>query len=152
MLPKERFKLPSLDKVMHDGHYKSLIASKDLNHVRVTLPRFELTFKTELIKVFMSMGIKDLFVDNLADLSGITKAEQLYVDEALQKCVIRVTEDGIEAAAVTEIRCKSRCAIFATLAFCVDEPFHCMIYSNKLESPLFVATVRRPTPIASLDA
>ncbi|VEL37667.1 unnamed protein product [Protopolystoma xenopodis] len=152
MLPKERFKLPSLDKVLHDGHYKSLIASKDLTHVRVTLPRFELTFKTELIKVFSSMGINDLFVENVADLSGITKAEKLYVDEALQKCVIRVTEDGIEAAAVTEIRCMPLCAIFTTLTFCVDEPFHCMIYSNILESPLFVATVRRPTPIESKDA
>ena len=45
------------------------------------------------------MGMKNLFVEQKSNLSGITKKKQLYVSEIFHKSFIEVNEKGSEAAA-----------------------------------------------------
>lgn len=47
------------------------------------------------------LGIKDLFRQDVADLSGITPKNDLYISKAIQKTFFLVNEEGAEAAAAT---------------------------------------------------
>ena len=77
---------------------EQMLAEKILD---VALPKF----KTEgaipnMKELLIQLGIKDLFSEAKADLSGIsdTGRKELFVSNVFQKCFIEVNEEGSEAA------------------------------------------------------
>ena len=78
----------------------------------VFLPKFSTSYFTEdaLSKVLKDKGLTLPF-SNLADFSGISTAEQLYISRVLQKVQVDVTEKGTEFAAVTVIDFRKNASI-----------------------------------------
>merc|ERR1711990_607550 len=66
--------------------------------IRLKMPAFDATVETDLIEVLKKMGIKDAFDDN-ANFFKITD-ENIMVSKAKTKTVVKVDEEGSEAAAV----------------------------------------------------
>ena len=54
----------------------------------------------QLKKELSTLGLKNMF-SGLADFSGITEENELYVSHVVQKAFIEVNEEGTEAAAAT---------------------------------------------------
>lgn len=48
---------------------------------------------------YSQLGMKDMFLLDLADFSGITGSTELHVSDVLQKAFLEVTELGTEAGA-----------------------------------------------------
>jgi serpin B len=51
--------------------------------------------------LYSQLGMKDMFLQEHADFSGITGSPELYVSDVLQKAFLEVTELGTEAGAST---------------------------------------------------
>lgn len=65
------------------------------------IPKFNFDYDLDLIKDLNTMGVKDIFEENKANLKGITNEENTYISEAKHKANIEFTQDGIKAGAIT---------------------------------------------------
>jgi serpin B len=120
--------------------------------VLVQLPRFKIRHRTDLKAVLPTLGIRDVFDPERADLRGIADVPpRLYVDLALQEAVVEVTEEGTRAAAATAIGVIFRTAFIPRplpFLFRADRPFAFVIFNRRLGVPLFLGKVGDPTGVA----
>ncbi|HZE66272.1 MAG TPA: serpin family protein [Sporichthyaceae bacterium] len=115
-------------------------------YVNVTMPKWDFRSDLDLIPLLKTLGITDVF--GPADLSGITTAEALYVDQALHKANITVDELGTTAAAVTAITARAVSAVAGPtppIIFTVDRPFVFEIVDTKTGALLFIGSVANPS-------
>lgn len=68
-------------------------------NVSLALPRFKVEYDTSLKDALKALGMTDAF-DKKADFSLISAAP-LLINDVVQKCYVKVNENGAEAAAVT---------------------------------------------------
>jgi len=77
---------------------------------QVALPRFKFEQTMDLKVQLQQLGMKNLFSQADADLSGVTGKRDLFVSAAIHRAVVDVNEEGTEAAAATGIVMMSRAA------------------------------------------
>lgn len=66
------------------------------------IPFFKYDYDLNLVKDLATLGIKDVFDINKADLSNMIKeTEKQYISDATHKAMIEFSNDGIKAAAAT---------------------------------------------------
>ena len=111
--------------------------------VKVSIPQFILSQHFELKEVVSNLGISDLFEPHLADLSGLTSVESLYVSHIIHKAHVDVNEKGTEAAAATGVIMQKR-SLDMYPEFYADHPFLFVIYHKSTNAVLFVGRVTRP--------
>ncbi len=120
--------------------------------VNLALPRFTYEYEIkDFIDALKNLGIHDAFDIAQADFSKIMKKEDmqgnLYVDTAIHKTKIELSETGTKAAAVTFFGIKDT-AFFEdntkeiNLSF--DKPFIYLIRESKTKEILFFGTVYEP--------
>ena len=116
--------------------------------VDVQLPRFRIEHRCEdLVEDLQAMGVHAAFDPGLADLSGMSAAAPLSIDQVVQKAMIDVNEHGIEAAAASA-EAMAGAAMPAMperkLDFHVNRPFLAVLTQDNADVPLFMAIVRDP--------
>ncbi|KAM3958028.1 serine protease inhibitor 7 [Aphomia sociella] len=110
--------------------------------VTVEIPRFKITSDLDNLKELLSdMGLRTMFDSSKANFYYLSD-QALYVSDFLQKASIEVTEEGTEAAAVTEAGLRWR-----TLdeEFIANRPFLFMIVSSSGQLPLFIGAYSKPS-------
>ena len=152
VLPNNQADILQVEKKLQN--YKPTQLVKKLNatnpsKVHVILPKFETSFDVpELKESLKRLGVNRIFGD--ADLALITD-DPLVVSKIAQKAVIKVNEEGSEAAAVTGILAIGRSAISDPIQeFVVDKPFIFYIYDHVSRFPLFVGRIVDPNGLAKL--
>ena len=116
--------------------------------VRLWLPKFRLDEKLSLSGALAGMGMKDLFADGVADLSGVDGTKELYVSKVLHRAVVDVNEEGTEAAAATAVVMQLRCAVVAKeFYFRADHPFLFFIQDKATKSILFLGRLAKPRAV-----
>ena len=108
----------------------------------ITIPKFELKFKTDLKDQMEQLGVRDLFSEGSADLSGISN-ERLYVSKGAHQAVIEVNEEGTEAAAATAAIMQARFG-GGPRRFFADRPFLFIVYDFEHKTTLFAGKVVDP--------
>jgi serine protease inhibitor len=107
----------------------------------ITVPKFSFGDRVRLDPILAAMGMPDVFNSQLADLSGIDGATDLYVSFVVQQALVEVDEEGTVAAAATA-------AGVATTAFeesiQINRPFLFLIRDVKNGSILFMGRVEDP--------
>ncbi|XP_059544405.1 leukocyte elastase inhibitor-like [Myotis daubentonii] len=111
--------------------------------VNVHLPRFKLEDTYNLKSHLASLGIEDLF-NPKADLSGISRAGDLFISEIIHKSFVEVNEEGTEAAAATAGILAYGCAVFPQENFVADHPFIFFIRHNPSANILFLGRLSSP--------
>merc|ERR1719225_1586164 len=124
---------------------KSLKSSPNDQLLKVFMPAFETTFKTEMKDTLELMGVSTLF--RTADLDDISD-ESLYVSDVLHKAQVKINEEGSEAAAATAVIVNTRSGGPSRprhLEFRVDQPFVFIIHDNANKLPLFIGRIINPS-------
>lgn len=127
-----------------------LIDEKQDVYVNLQLPKFEITFDEVLNDSLENMGLKLAFDPDNADFSRIgttLNGWNLYLNLVRQKAVIKVNEDGTEAAAVTEVCLAAKGGIMETeppINVFFNRPFLYLIIENDTKTPLFMGILDHP--------
>nr|QNV48484.1 serpin 10 [Rhipicephalus haemaphysaloides] len=141
LLPHEIDGLSKLEAALTPSKLSDVLKGLDATIVDLSLPRFRIEYSMDLKKTLRTMGVKDLFADNAADLSGIDGKRDLVISAAVHKAFVEVNEEGTEAAAATGMVAMARCAIIG-IPFMVDHPFMYFIRSHDPDVILFAGSVR----------
>ena len=116
----------------------------DIASVDMTIPKFDVDAKLDLIDMLGNMGIHDAFDPGKADLSRLVKNVQAYVSSATHAARVKIDEEGCEAAAFTVMMLKAT-GLFQKepMEFKVDRPFAFAITGSD-GLPLFTGIVNEP--------
>lgn len=146
-LPKERHGLAALEKKLTPEILDTLLVAQVPNQrVELVLPRFEVNTSLSLKKTLSALGMPKAFSDD-ADFSGIsTENKTLHIDEVVHKAVLKVDEQGAEAAAATGVIVGVRSAMppREIRKFVVDQPFLVAIADKATGALLFLGRVNEP--------
>lgn len=141
LLPHEIDGLPMLEAALTPSKLSDVLKGLYSTTVDLSLPRFKIEYSIDLKRTLSAMGVKDLFTDNAADLSGIDGQRDLVISAAIHKAFVEVNEEGTEAAAATGMVAMARCASMG-IPFSVDHPFMYFIRSHDPDVILFAGSVR----------
>jgi len=112
--------------------------------VSVKMPAFEAESTMTLNKALKAMGMKDMFGSS-ADFSNLSNSAT-EVEKVAHKTVVKVNEEGSEAAAVAVAfnSFRSSGPSFESEEFIVDRPFVFMIHDKEHGIPVFVGRMVNP--------
>ena len=106
-----------------------------------SVPKFDVKSSTGLNEALQALGVTEVFDARRADFTPLTD-NGAVVDSVMQAARVKIDEDGVEAAAYTEIVCNDSgmMEIPPTVEMELDRPFLFVIFDNN-NVPLFVGTV-----------
>ncbi|KFV51636.1 Serpin B10, partial [Tyto alba] len=104
--------------------------------ITVYLPQFRMEESCELIPVLQALGMRDAFIFEQADFSGMSRGPGLFLSKAIHKSFVEVNEEGTEAAAATGVTIIPLC-LHIPYKFRIDHPFLFLIKHNPSKNILF---------------
>ncbi|MFJ3935924.1 serpin family protein [Streptomyces parvus] len=112
----------------------------DTDRVTIGLPRFALRTRVPVTEQLPALGVR-LATSDDADFSGLSP-EPLLVSDVIQEAVLKIAEEGVEAAAVTVVAMAPAGAAprpqrVQHIAF--DRPFGVVVLAGADDVPLFTA-------------
>merc|ERR1711951_32295 len=112
--------------------------------VDVQMPAFEAESTFKLNEPLKAMGMRDMF-GSLADFSKVSSVPT-EVEKVAHKTVVKVNEEGSEAAAVAVSfnAFRSSGPILRPVEFIVNRPFVFMIHDREHKVPVFVGRMVNP--------
>ncbi len=140
VLPKEGFSPETARaRIVEEGFAKSLDRLMKRRETRLDfrLPRFSTHSEAmDLVGPTKALGLTRPFDPKHADFS-LMSPDKLYIDQALQKTSLEVTEEGTVAAAVTTTGFAELSAPTPPKPFYIDHPFLFFIVDRKSGAILF---------------
>jgi serpin B len=113
--------------------------------VEVTLPKWTFRLASPLRDPLVALGMPTAFDSSVADFSGMTRQESLFISAVQHEAFIAVDEEGTEAAAATAVIMDELSAQPVPPPFVVDRPFLFVIHDVDTATPLFIGRVSDPT-------
>ena len=131
--------------------FHALLDNGTVQNIKLKIPKFEVEFDKNLNETLQNMGLRLAFDDTKADFTGIGYTENglpLYISLVRQKAVVKLDEEGTEAAAVTMVvmnECTSAMPVEQPIEVFFDEPFLYMIMDKESRTPLFIGVMDDPS-------
>ncbi|XP_047108283.1 serpin B6-like [Schistocerca piceifrons] len=148
ILPRELNGLPDVEKNLTNVSLQEIISRMYKAEVHVYLPKFKMEYEAGLTGALRKLGMTDMFDDDDADFSGISK-KRLKVDDVFHKAFIEVNEEGTEAAAATGVHFVPAPSVITTppppIFFKADHPFLFYILDQKTRAVLFAGRISDPS-------
>ena len=149
LLPNENHSsLADLEEAMSKvKNINSILKFGYKEKVEVTLPRFKLESKLDLVEPLKQLGMTNMFDRSTADFSGMTGGTNkgLYVSEIVQKAFVEVNEEGTKATAATAAILRLNSSRPEPERFTCDRPFMFLIRDNLTGMILFSGHVTDPS-------
>ena len=139
VLPDEGVTPESL--LQRQGFLAELTGDYNAAELVWSVPKFDVKSSTELNEVLQALGVTDAFDWTKADFAPLT-ANGAFLSSAMQAARVKIDEEGVEAAAYTELVCadSAMMEVPPTVEMELDRPFLFVIFDNN-NVPLFVGTV-----------
>ena len=113
--------------------------------VTLKMPKFNYESTIDANNPLAALGMSNAFNPELADFSGITEEEKLFISDVLHKATITVDEEGTEAAAATAIVMRATSIDpNEPIELTIDRPFIYFIQHIPTGSVLFLGRVVQP--------
>lgn len=146
LLPDQNDRVEDLVARISSQNLNNLYARLTSTLVNLWLPKFKIEQSMALIPPLESLGIKDLFQERVADLSGFTGSGGLFVSAVQHKTYVAVQETGTEAAAATAVVISlTSIAVGNPVEFKTNRPFVFFIRDKESNSILFIGTMQDPS-------
>jgi leukocyte elastase inhibitor len=140
-LPDKASGLPAIERSLNSTRLERLEDKLSHTTVRVTLPKFKIENRFELIEPLKALGMVTPFSDQ-ADFSGmadIAGEARLAIGGVIHKVFVEVEEKGTEAAAATAVGIVITGArVGAPKEFRAEHPFLFLIRDRRTKAVLFV--------------
>ena len=146
VLPDEETSTENLAKRLEGLDFTNIRTDEEPTETYISIPKFELMFKTDLKEHMVQLGVRDLFSEASADLSGISN-EHLFASKGVHQALIEVNEEGTEAAAATAAIVLQESVPprwFIARWFIADRPFLFIVYDFEHKTTLFAGKVADP--------
>ncbi|MBR2029057.1 MAG: serpin family protein [Oscillospiraceae bacterium] len=147
LLPAENIKMEDYLKTLSGEKITNLLGNISEEKVVTGMPKFEVTYGTEMSEIFKALGMTDAFNAETADFTkmGQTQTgENVCIDKIIHKAFIRVAEKGTQAGAATVVGMMVGGAAPGQQQpkkVFLDRPFVYMIIDTENNLPLFMGTV-----------
>ena len=115
------------------------------HQVDLAMPRFETETKADLADLLIALGMPLAFDPFMADFSGITTEEQLFISNVIHQANISVDEKGTEAAAATAVVMRTTSAPGERVELRVDRPFLFVLRDVPTGAVLFLGRILDPS-------
>lgn len=103
-------------------------------NMEVTLPKIKLDIQPDMNMLLRKLGLSALYEG--VDLCGLYPEEKLFLDDAKHRAFLALTEQGVEAGAVTSMSFSRSFPSFSAL-----RPFIMLLWSDHTNVPLFIGRV-----------
>lgn len=113
----------------------------------VMLPRMEVSYRTQLNDALRELGMGIAFNPNAADFSRMLPTgagRNVYMGDVIHQSVLKVDEEGTEAAAVTSVEFRMTSVPVYEFTFKADRPFLIAIRDDDTGALLFVGAIVDP--------
>lgn len=139
VLPDEGVTPESL--LQRQGFLTELTGDYNAAELVWSVPKFDVKSSTGLNEALQALGVTDAFDGTKADFTPLTD-NGAVVDSVMQAARVKIDEDGVEAAAYTELACadSAMMEVPPTVEMDLDRPFLFVIFDYN-DIPLFVGTV-----------
>ena len=139
VLPDEGVTPESL--LQRQGFLTELTGDYNAAELVWSVPKFDVKSSTELNEVLQALGVTDAFDMTEADFTPLTD-NGAWLSSAMQAARVKIDEEGVEAAAYTELVCadSAMMEVPPTVEMELDRPFLFVIFDYN-DIPLFVGTV-----------
>src|SRR5690606_10798624 len=124
-----------------------LIARLAPAHGQVLIPRLDLSYSAQLKGALRALGMAVAFEGGAADFGPMLpegSPRNVYVNDVIHRSVLKVDEEGTEAAAVTSIDFRVTSMPAYDFTFRADRPFVLAIRDDETEALLFVGAIVNP--------
>uniref|UniRef100_A0A0E0BH55 Serpin domain-containing protein n=1 Tax=Oryza glumipatula TaxID=40148 RepID=A0A0E0BH55_9ORYZ len=108
------------------------------------VPRFRVSFYSQINRVLKGMGVEAAFDDREADMSGMVDGGERAVEEVFHRAVVEVNEEGTVAAALMA-GAFTLYGMSYPEDFVADHPFAFFVVEEKSDTVLFAGHVLDPT-------
>lgn len=105
--------------------------------MEVTLPQIKLEVQPDMNLLIKKLGLSSLF--ERPNLCGLYSEEPLVLDDARHKAFLALTEQGVEAGAVTAMSFSRSFPTFSAM-----RPFILLLWNDQANVPLFIGRVTDP--------
>ncbi|MDG5790083.1 serpin family protein [Evansella sp. AB-P1] len=146
ILPKEGTTLLDLIKKLEESR-ENWQSPTEQKYGVIELPKFSVLTDMKLNDALNSVGLKQLFNPEKADLSGLSEHELngIYVDEFKHKAVISLDEEGTEASGVSSVEVREGNPLEEQFNMNINRPFIFQIYHEKTNIIVFCGFVNDPS-------
>jgi serpin B len=138
--------LGTFEAGLDDARLQSILDGLATREVLLTLPKFEYhSSSISLKQQLAALGMTDAFDPDTADFSGMDGQRDLFIGDGFHKAMVRVDEDGTEAAAATAITMQTTAArVDPPLTLTIDRPFVYLIRDDATGALLFMGRIVNP--------
>ncbi len=124
-----------------------LMAKMQSREVLLTMPKVDTSTKLAPVEALAALGVTDIFDPATADLTALSpkaKAIGLHVGEISHQTVLKIDEEGTEAAAVTVVAPEATSAPIDQMVMTVDHPYFVAVVDHQA-GVLFAGSIVDPT-------
>ena len=119
-------------------------AGQSGHSLELHIPSFEYDYNLNLKNDLQALGVNEVFYEH-ADLSGISKFNDLFVSDIKHKAKIELTSEGTKAAAVTYSTLTCSCVpLQEDCILHFNKPFMFLIRDTKTKDIFFMGTLYQP--------
>jgi len=134
----------TFEKALSIDQFTTILDSIAWQEVALSMPRFTYESKFGLQDTLAAMGMSDAFQPGVADFTGMSDQNDLFISAVVHKAFVKVDENGTEAAAATAVIIGATAAPATPVEVTIDRPFIYMIYDQDSGAILFVGRVLNP--------
>lgn len=142
LLPNEDRSIGEIERGLSVDNLNEYISKLSEKEVQLMFPKFKFDAEYQLKPVLSDMGMPIAF-SNAANLSRMSRSNDLKIDEVFHKAFVEVSEEGTEAAAATAVVIVLK-SITMPVEFFANRPFIFIIRENKDGNILFMGRVTNP--------